>query len=180
VKPVEIAPAVPQPKKVARIKLKAQPKQEKARIQPKKEEEVPAASPPATDDPPATIPTQIGKRHRRILRDNIKGITNPSIRRLARKGGVKRMSEDIYEAVRTDLKDNFLTERIRVAVLYAQHAGRKTVMVSDIQAAAAFLGRPLWGVSSDPKCQPKSIFQRAKASAAEGEAAPAPESPVVA
>jgi hypothetical protein len=29
------------------------------------------------------------KRHRKILRDNIQGITKPAIRRLARRGGVK-------------------------------------------------------------------------------------------
>ena len=32
------------------------------------------------------------KRHRKILRDNIQGITKPAIRRLARRGGVKRIS----------------------------------------------------------------------------------------
>ncbi|GFR16723.1 histone H4 variant TH011 [Trichonephila clavata] len=30
------------------------------------------------------------KRHRKVLRDNIQGITKPAIRRLARSGGVKR------------------------------------------------------------------------------------------
>ena len=29
------------------------------------------------------------KRHRKVLRDNIQGITKPAIRRLARRGGVK-------------------------------------------------------------------------------------------
>jgi histone H4 len=32
------------------------------------------------------------KRHRKILKDNIQGITKPAIRRLARRGGVKRIS----------------------------------------------------------------------------------------
>ncbi|KAL0612463.1 hypothetical protein AAY473_019095 [Plecturocebus cupreus] len=32
------------------------------------------------------------KRHRKVLRDNIQGITKPAIRRLARRGGVKRWS----------------------------------------------------------------------------------------
>lgn len=35
------------------------------------------------------------KRHRKILRDNIQGITKPAIRRLARRGGVKRISASI-------------------------------------------------------------------------------------
>nr|DAD36740.1 TPA_asm: hypothetical protein HUJ06_007381 [Nelumbo nucifera] len=37
------------------------------------------------------------KRHRKVLRDNIQGITKPAIRRLARRGGVKRISGLIYE-----------------------------------------------------------------------------------
>ena len=32
------------------------------------------------------------KRHRKVLRDNIQGITKPAIRRLARRGGVKRIA----------------------------------------------------------------------------------------
>ena len=38
-----------------------------------------------------------GKRHQKPLRDNIQGITKPAIRRLARRGGVKRISGLIYE-----------------------------------------------------------------------------------
>ena len=36
------------------------------------------------------------KRHRKILRDNIQGITKPAIRRLARRGGVKRISASMH------------------------------------------------------------------------------------
>lgn len=43
------------------------------------------------------------KRHRKILRDNIQGITKPAIRRLARRGGVKRISAMIYEESEFDL-----------------------------------------------------------------------------
>ena len=39
------------------------------------------------------------KRHRKVLRDNIQGITKPAIRRLARRGGVKRISGLVYEEV---------------------------------------------------------------------------------
>ena len=44
------------------------------------------------------------KRHRKVLRDNIQGITKPAIRRLARRGGVKRISGLIYEETRGVLK----------------------------------------------------------------------------
>ena len=43
------------------------------------------------------------KRHRKVLRDNIQGITKPAIRRLARRGGVKRISGLIYEEVSNKL-----------------------------------------------------------------------------
>ncbi len=60
------------------------------------------------------------KRHRKVLRDNIQGITKPSIRRLARRGGVKRISGLIYEETRSVLKV-FLESVIRDAVTYTEH-----------------------------------------------------------
>ncbi|MCO5547609.1 hypothetical protein L7F22_001060 [Adiantum nelumboides] len=65
------------------------------------------------------------KRHRKVLRDNIQGITKPAIRRLARRGGVKRISGLIYEETRGVLKI-FLENVIRDAVTYTEHARRKT------------------------------------------------------
>ena len=44
------------------------------------------------------------KRHRKVLRDNIEGITKPSIHRLARRGGVKRISDLVYQETRGVLK----------------------------------------------------------------------------
>nr|XP_045587240.1 histone H4-like [Procambarus clarkii] len=67
------------------------------------------------------------KRHRKVLRDNIQGITKPAIRRLARRGGVKRISGLIYEETRGVLKV-FLENVIRDAVTYTEHAKRKTVI----------------------------------------------------
>ena len=55
------------------------------------------------------------KRHRNVLRDNIQGITKPAIRRLNRRGGVKRISGLIYEETRGVLKV-FLENVIRDAV----------------------------------------------------------------
>ena len=105
------------------------------------------------------------KRHRKILRDNIRkspffdnsilntssprgfdcfplwivdwlgvfleGITKPAIRRLARRGGVKRISGLIYEETRGVLKV-FLEGVIRDAVTYTEHAKRKTVTSLDV------------------------------------------------
>lgn len=44
------------------------------------------------------------KRHRKILRDNIQGVTKGDIRRLARRGGVKRISSMIYDETRAVLR----------------------------------------------------------------------------
>jgi histone H4 len=38
------------------------------------------------------------------MRENIQGITKPAIRRLARRGGVMRISGDIYEEIRGALR----------------------------------------------------------------------------
>ncbi|XP_063886291.1 histone H4-like [Scylla paramamosain] len=84
------------------------------------------------------------KRHRKVLRDNIQGITKPAIRRLARRGGVKRISCLIYEETRGVLKV-FLENVIRDAVTYTEHAKRKTVTAMDVVYALKHQGRTLYG-----------------------------------
>jgi histone H4 len=84
------------------------------------------------------------KRHRKVLRDNIQGITKPAIRRLARRGGVKRISGLIYEETRSVLKV-FLENVIRDAVTYTEHARRKTVTAMDVVYALKRQGRTLYG-----------------------------------
>ncbi|KAF7838045.1 putative histone H19 [Senna tora] len=86
------------------------------------------------------------KRHRKVLRDNIQGITKPAIRRLARRGGVKRISGLIYEETRGVLKI-FLENVIRDAVTYTEHARRKTVTAMDVVYALKRQGRTLYGMS---------------------------------
>ncbi|KAJ8293891.1 Histone H4 [Rhodotorula toruloides] len=84
------------------------------------------------------------KRHRKILRDNIQGITKPAIRRLARRGGVKRISGLIYEETRGVLKI-FLENIIRDSVTYTEHAKRKTVTSLDVVYALKRAGKTLYG-----------------------------------
>ena len=94
---------------------------------------------------PRPKPTPSGaKRHRKVLRDNIQGITKPAIRRLARRGGVKRISALIYEETRGVLKV-FLEHVIRDAVTYTEHARRKTVTAMDVVYALKRQGRTLYG-----------------------------------
>ena len=89
------------------------------------------------------------KRHPKILRDNIQGITKPAIRRLARRGGVKRISGLIYEETRGVLKV-FLENGIRDAVTYTQHAKRKTVTAMDVVYALKRQGRTCTDLEARP------------------------------
>ena len=88
------------------------------------------------------------------------GITKPAIRRLARRGGVKRISGLIYEETRGVLKviitvhhyitlhlfvKVFLENVIRDAVTYTEHAKRKTVTAMDVVYALKRQGRTLYG-----------------------------------
>ena len=84
------------------------------------------------------------KRHKKVLRDNIQGITKPAIRRLARRGGVKRISGLIYDESRTVLR-TFLENVVRDAVTYTEHARRKTVTATDVVHALKRQGRTLYG-----------------------------------
>jgi histone H4 len=84
------------------------------------------------------------KRHRPVLRENIQGITKPAIRRLARRGGVKRINGLVYEDIRGVLKV-FLQNIIRDTVTYTHHAQRKTVTALDVVYALKRQGRTLYG-----------------------------------
>ena len=86
-----------------------------------------------------------GKRTvRKQSKEVILGITKPAIRRLARRGGVKRISALIYEETRTVLK-TFLENVVRDSVTYTEHARRKTVTAMDVVYALKRQGRSLYG-----------------------------------
>ena len=79
-----------------------------------------------------------------ILRDNIQGITKPAIRRLARRGGVKRISGLVYEEVRGVLAA-FVEKIVHGATAYAEHASRKTVTAIDVVQSLKRDGKLLYG-----------------------------------
>ena len=66
------------------------------------------------------------------------------IRRLARRGGVKRISGTIYEETRSVLKA-FLENLIKDAVTYTEHGRRKTVTALDVVFSLKKAGRTLYG-----------------------------------
>ncbi|KAM0239316.1 hypothetical protein ACHAPO_003287 [Fusarium lateritium] len=89
-----------------------------------------------------------GKRHRKVLRDCIHGITKPAIRRLARRGGVKRISATIYDDIRVALKAR-LESILQDCVIYVEYRNAKTVTVHDVIHSLSRMGRPLWGFDPD-------------------------------
>ena len=85
------------------------------------------------------------KRFRKgIKKSNIAGITKPAIRRLARRGGVKRISGQIYSESRSVIK-TFLENVIKDAVTYTEYSKRKTVTALDVVYALKRQGRVIYG-----------------------------------
>ena len=88
--------------------------------------------------------TRVTQRRQKNMKDVVLGITKPSLRRLARRGGVKRISEGIYADAREILKE-FLNAVIKDSVVYSEHAKRKTVSVLDVLFALKRQGKSLYG-----------------------------------
>uniref|UniRef100_A0A2R8ZIN5 Histone H4 n=1 Tax=Pan paniscus TaxID=9597 RepID=A0A2R8ZIN5_PANPA len=82
------------------------------------------------------------KCHRKVLSDNIQGITKCTIRRLAQHGGVKRISGLIYEETPRVFKV-FLENVIWYAVTNTEHAKRKTVTAMAVVYVLKRQGRTL-------------------------------------
>ena len=78
--------------------------------------------------------------HKNLL-DNIQCITNPTIRCLARRGEVKRISGLIYEGTR----GVFLVNVIRNSLTCTEHAKRKTITAVDVVYALKGQGDTLYG-----------------------------------
>ncbi|XP_041065240.1 histone H4-like [Carcharodon carcharias] len=68
----------------------------------------------------------LGKGHRKVLRDNIQGVTKPAIRCLARRGGIKC----IFGLIRRGSQSPESLPR----KYYQGHAQRKTVTAIDVYA----------------------------------------------
>ncbi|PIO64403.1 core histone H2A/H2B/H3/H4 [Teladorsagia circumcincta] len=83
-------------------------------------------------------------RLRKIFRDNVRGITKASIRRLARRAGVQRISELIYDEIR-DVLRRFVEDVVRAAVIYCEHGRRTTVTAMDVVYALKRQGRTIYG-----------------------------------
>lgn len=85
------------------------------------------------------------KRYRKVIRNGfVPHLNKPTIRRLARRGGVKRISGLIYDETRTVLSD-FLRNVMRDVVTLVELAMRKTVTPMDVVYALKRHGHTLYG-----------------------------------
>jgi len=90
-------------------------------------------------------------QHKKVLKDNIEGITKPAIQRLAYAAGVKSMGGLIYEEIRGILRSH-LEDVILASVVFMEHSRRTTVQEKDVREALKVLGRPaLFGDSQQVK-----------------------------
>ena len=89
-----------------------------------------------------------GKAKRIVKKSNEKvarvEITRGALRRLARRGGVKRISSNSYQSVR-DFCDNMVVKITKHSIVYAEAAKRKTVTAMDVVYALKKNGRTLYG-----------------------------------
>lgn len=85
-----------------------------------------------------------GKRVKKLVKSSSSGVTKGSVRRLARRAGVKRISGLLYEEVRGVLK-SFVEKVVADAVSYTEYARKRTVTCGAVVAALKKRGRMLYG-----------------------------------
>lgn len=88
--------------------------------------------------------TKIPPKNRKVLRDNLQGVTKGDIRRLARRGGVKRIQATIYDETRLVLRKR-LEALLKDICAVVELSDRKTVCVTDVVFVLNRMGRPLYG-----------------------------------
>lgn len=71
-------------------------------------------------------------------------MTRGGIRRLARRGGVKRISDGIYDETR-NFVEQFLKTIIKDASIFADNSRRKTITAMDIVYSLKRSGKVLYG-----------------------------------
>ena len=84
------------------------------------------------------------KKKKRSITKLKAGISIPDIKRLARRGGVKRISILIYEEIKSILR-SFLVKILKDTIVYTEHSKRKTVTPLDVIYALKRQGRNLYG-----------------------------------
>lgn len=91
------------------------------------------------------------KKHKKPLKDNLSAITEPAIKRMCHRAGVKRINNACYFDIRKYLKED-LELIIKTAIIVMKEDKRKTIMDRDIRKAFELNGIILAvGVNHDIK-----------------------------
>lgn len=83
------------------------------------------------------------KRHRRTTPKKFE-LGKPSIKRLARKGGVRRISKDSYPKI-CNYAEDFLSNVLRYSAEYCRIGKRKTLTVVDVMNGVRKMGVKMMG-----------------------------------
>lgn len=114
----------------------------------KKEAAAAAATAPVTEGAAVPVKKEISKKIAKpSASTSSKGrepLGKPGLRRLARRGGVKRIQTNVYPGVQ-QLTQAFLEKTIQDAMKYTKHANRKTIYANDILEALRRRGQTLYG-----------------------------------
>merc|ERR1719193_77908 len=97
--------------------------------------------------PSSMIGKGSGKRVDKTERDSLPGIAKSSIRRLARRGGVRRMSGLIYEETNA-IMEGFVGKVFEDSIIYCRHSKRKTIKSLDVVYALKRQGKSFYGFST--------------------------------
>ena len=76
----------------------------------------------------------------------LNGISKGDIRRVARRGGVKRISRGIYPCARNALLD-WLNGVVKDSLVFMEHAKRSTVRATDVVYALKRRGQNMYGAT---------------------------------
>lgn len=112
----------------------------------------------------------------KVIRESIRGISNPAIERLLRRGGVLRIGKLAYEEIRGLIR-TWTAKIVKDMIIFTQHNRRKTVSVEDLEAAlenngislAAGLNNNAKSTASLQSCNSRGISGKPRAPAKDGE-----------
>ena len=94
------------------------------------------------------MPAAAPRRSRASTGDSYQGITKPALLQLAHKAGVKSLSGLMYEELRGVMRI-FVEDLVGKGLIYAGHAGRKTITPTDVGEALKLLGRRMYATDKD-------------------------------
>ncbi|OWZ17328.1 Histone H4 [Phytophthora megakarya] len=78
------------------------------------------------------------------LSDAVSGVSKAPIRRQAMRAGVMQMAGLLYGEIRV-VVEVFVPNLVRDAIVYSEHANRKTITAMDVIFALKYQGRSFYG-----------------------------------